>query len=35
LISIFVASRKTAERRKGERDREEKQLRDASRRRGK
>ncbi len=35
LISIFVTSRKTAERRKAERDREEKQLRDASRRRAK
>ena len=33
LISIFVTSRKTAERRKAERDREEKQVRDASRRR--
>jgi four helix bundle protein len=32
LISIFVASRKTAERRKAERDREDKQLRDATRR---
>ena len=35
LISIFVTSRKTAERRKGERDRDEKQLRDATRRRAK